>query len=253
MKPQIRDPEGNAMRMRRRESLIIVGGIAGAALWPVARAVGAMAKVSSADAVASAAATCVLTPEVTAGPFYLANHLLRRNVTENQPGIPLTLHLEVQNSATCKPIQGANVEIWHANALGVYSGFGSGAAPGGAGGQGTPTDKLTFLRGHQNTDAAGRVVFGTIYPGWYSGRTPHIHLKVHVGSSTMHTGQLFFADAISDAVYRTAHYRAHGQPDTTNAADSIYKQAGGTSALVRLSKQAGGRGYLGAKTLGVKA
>jgi protocatechuate 3,4-dioxygenase beta subunit len=253
MKPQITDPDGSAVGMRRRESLIIVGGIAGAALWPVARALGAMAKVNSADAIASAAATCVLTPEVTAGPFYIANHLYRRNVTENQLGIPLTLHLEVQKSATCTPIQGATLEIWHANALGVYSGYASGAAPGGAGGQATPTDKLTFLRGHQKTDASGRVVFDTIYPGWYAGRTPHIHLRVHVGGSTVHTGQLFFADSISDAVYRTAHYRGHGQPDTTNAADSIYKQAGGTSALVRLSKQAGARGYLGAKTLGVKA
>jgi protocatechuate 3,4-dioxygenase beta subunit len=252
MKPQITNPDEGVVGMRRRESLIVVGGIAGVALWPVARAVAAMTKASSADAIASAAATCVLTPEVTAGPYYIANHLFRRNITENQPGLPLALHLEVQSSTTCEPIEGANVEIWHANAVGVYSGYGSGSTPGGGGGQATPTNKLTFLRGHQRTDAAGRVIFDTIYPGWYRGRAPHIHLKVHVGGSVVHTGQLFFADATSDAVYRTATYRSHGQPDTTDAADSIYKQAGAASALVRLSKQAGGSGYVGAKTLGVR-
>jgi protocatechuate 3,4-dioxygenase beta subunit len=219
---------------------------------------GAIAKVSADRVIGSAAAACVLTPEVTSGPYYIANHLFRRNITENQPGLPLALHLKVQHATTCKPIQGANVEIWHANAVGVYSGYGSGSSPrggpgGGGGGHATPTNILTFLRGHQVSDAAGQVVFDTIYPGWYRGRAPHIHLKVHVGSAVVHTGQLFFADPTSDAVYRTAHYKSHGQPDTTDARDSIYKQAGGSSALVKLTKQVGGAGYAGVITLGVKA
>jgi protocatechuate 3,4-dioxygenase beta subunit len=241
----------------RREALIILGGAAGAALWPV-RAVAALKQASVGDARATSAAACVLTPEVTEGPYYIANHLLRRNITEGQAGLPLTLKLLIQNATTCKPIANANVEIWHANALGVYSGYGSGSSPGGGGGGGgggghaTPTDKLTFLRGHQIADADGRVTFQTIYPGWYRGRAPHIHLKVHVGGSVVHTGQLFFADATSDAVYRTAHYKSHGQPDTTDASDSIYKQAGGSSALVKLAKASGG-GFVGSMTLGVKA
>jgi protocatechuate 3,4-dioxygenase beta subunit len=145
-----------------------------------------------------------------------------------------------------------------ANALGVYSGYGSGSSPGGgpgggAGGHATPTNRLTFLRGHQVSDAAGQVSFETIYPGWYRGRAPHIHLKVHVGGSVVHTGQLFFADSTSDAVYRTSHYRSYGQPDTTDARDSIYKQAGGSSAVVELAKPTGGNGFVGAITLGVKA
>jgi hypothetical protein len=76
---------------------------------------------------------------------------------------------------------------------------------------------------------------------------------VHVGGSVIHTGQLFFADSTSDAVYRTAHYTSHGEPDTTDARDSIYKQASGSSALVNLTKQAGKPGYAGAITLGVMA
>jgi protocatechuate 3,4-dioxygenase beta subunit len=248
------EPHDNAAGLRRRDALIVLGGAGAAAFWPVSRAFGAIANASS--KVASASAVCVLTPEVTSGPYYIANHLIRRVITEGQPGLPLALHLKVQHATTCKPISGANVEIWHANALGVYSGYGSGSSPGGGGGGGghaTPTNKLTFLRGHQISDAAGQVIFDTIYPGWYRGRAPHIHLKVHVGSSVVHTGQLFFADPTSGAVYRTAHYKSHGQPDTTDSKDSIYRQAGGSSALLKLSRQAGSRGYVGAMTLGVKA
>jgi len=236
----------------------MLGGAGATALWPIHRAFGAVAKATSSDAVGAAVGACVLTPEVTSGPYYIANHLIRRNITENQPGVPLALHLKVQQATTCKPIKGANVEIWHANALGVYSGYGSGSSPGGGpggggGGHATPTNKLTFLRGHQVSDAAGQVIFDTIYPGWYRGRAPHIHLKVHVGSAVVHTGQLFFADPTSDTVYRTSHYKSHGQPDTTDARDSIYKQAGGSSALLKLTMQTGGNGFVGSITLGVKA
>jgi hypothetical protein len=87
---------------------------------------------------------------------------------------------------------------------------------------------------------------------WW-GRAPHIHLKVHVGSAVVHTGQLFFANPVSDTIYRTSHYKSHGQPDTTDARDSIYKQGGGSSAVLKLTKQTGGNGFVGAITLGVKA
>lgn len=170
--------DDNQVGLRRREALIMLGGAGAAALWPISRTFGAVARATSSDAVGSAAAACVLTPEVTSGPYYIANHLIRRNITENQPGLPLALHLKVQHATTCKPIQGANVEIWHANAVGVYSGYGSGSSPGGGpggggGGHATPTNKLTFLRGHQVSDAAGQVIFDTIYPGWYRARTSY--------------------------------------------------------------------------------
>jgi hypothetical protein len=130
-----------------------------------------------------------------------------------------------------------------------------GGPGGGAGGHATPSNKLTFLRGHQVSDPAGQAVFETIYPGWYRGRAPHIHLKVHVGGSVIHTGQLFFADSTSDAVYRTSHYKSHGQPDTTDARDSIYKQAGASSAVVKLTRATGGNGFVGrdhARSQGLK-
>ena len=94
--------------------------------------------------------------------------------------------------------------------------------------------------------------FLTIYPGWYRGRTPHIHLKVHVGGSVVHTGQLFFDEKTTAAVYRRSPYKSHGQPDTSHAADMIYAQAGRSRATLKLAKRSNGRkGYRGSITLGV--
>jgi hypothetical protein len=143
----------------------------------------------------------------------------------------------------------AGVEIWHADAAGLYSGFGSSPS------QGTVNTKR-YLRGHQKSDASGELSFLTIYPGWYRGRMPHIHVKVHVGGNTVHTGQLFFRDRISDRVYATSHYRSHGEPDTTNSADSIYKQAGESAALVSLKRRSAtslAKGFNGSAVLAVKA
>jgi protocatechuate 3,4-dioxygenase beta subunit len=214
-------------KLRRREVLVVLGGLGLGASGVLGRlALGA----TEADA-----ASCTLAPELTEGPYWIANHLTRRDVTENKPGVPLSLQLTVVDARTCKPIKGADVEIWHADAQGAYS-----------------LGRRRFLRGHQRSDADGLVVFHTIYPGWYRGRTPHIHVKVHVGGNTVHTGQLFFPDATSAAVYRTAHYRAHGPADTTNRADGIYAQAGGAKAILNLRRRASGAGYVGRMTLGVK-
>jgi protocatechuate 3,4-dioxygenase beta subunit len=216
--------------VRRREALVALGGAGIGAVWAFTRGPGAVAQ-----ALAATRASCVvLDPEVTEGPYWIANHLTRRNITEGLSGLPLQLRFTVENASTCKPISGADVEVWHANAVGAYS-LGS----------------KRFLRGHQKADSHGRVIFDTIYPGWYRGRAPHIHLKVHVGGNVVHTGQVFFRDTVSDAVYRTSAYKSHGQPDTTNARDNIYAQAGGSEALVRLTRH--GRGYIARSTLGVKA
>ena len=136
--------------------------------------------------------SCTLTRELTEGPYWIDTNLTRRDITEDRDGVALRLVLTVQDAGTCRAIAGADVEIWHADAAGDYSGF-----------DGART-ATRYLRGHQRTGAKGRAVFDTIYPGWYRGRTPHIHLKVHVGGNEVHTGQLFFRDSISAAVYRRA-------------------------------------------------
>jgi protocatechuate 3,4-dioxygenase beta subunit len=241
------EPRSPGRPLRRREALAGLGALAGAAALEAARG-----PLSMARAATPVAASCVLSPEVTEGPYWISNHLTRRDITEGRPGIPLILRMTIVDATTCEPIRNADVEVWHADATGVYSGYGASSPPaGGGGGHATPNNGKRFLRGHQRTNAAGSVRFDTVYPGWYRGRTPHIHLKVHVGGSVVHTGQVFFRDAISDAVYRTSQYRAHGQPDTTNAADSIYAQAGGSRALLALTKRSGATGYRGSITLGV--
>jgi len=99
------------------------------------------------------------------------------------------------------------------------------------------------------TDDNGVVNFTTIYPGWYQGRAVHIHVKVHVGGNVVHTGQLFFPDALTDRVYRAAPYRVRGNPDTTDTADAIYRNGGSRSLLHPVRS---GSGYVGSMVMGVQ-
>jgi protocatechuate 3,4-dioxygenase beta subunit len=179
---------------------------------------------------------CVLTPELTEGPYYIAGEKVRRDIRDGHPGTLLTLRLRVLDAATCKPIKGAAVDIWHADAAGNYSGFGAGSS------------SRTFMRGVQRTDKTGLAVFTTVYPGWYRGRAVHIHVKVHVGGDVVHTGQLFFSDALTETVYRSAPYAARGNPDVTNANDSIFVN-GGKRSLLSVTKS--GAGYVGSIAMGV--
>jgi protocatechuate 3,4-dioxygenase beta subunit len=221
-------------RLSRREAIAGAGAAGlGAGLFILFRGGPGVA-----TAAVDAGSICVLAPEQTEGPYYINNHLVRRNITEGKAGTPLQLRMTVVNATTCKPIRGATVEIWHADALGNYSGFGSGGGDG------------RFLRGGQVTNSAGVATIDTIYPGWYRGRTVHIHVKVHAGGRVVHTGQLFFPDATSDAAYRRAPYSRRGARDVRNSQDGIYGQGGKRSTLA-LGKR--GSGYVGRITMGIKA
>jgi len=130
----------------------------------------------------------------------------------------LTFRVSQSNNSGCTPLAGARVEIWHCDASGVYSGVRD---------PGSNTVGQKFLRGHQITDANGQATFITIYPGWYSGRTVHIHFKVrHDDSpqSLVFTSQLFFEDSLSDQVYSNEPYSSKGRRDTLNSRDRIYKE-----------------------------
>ncbi len=187
--------------------------------------------------VASGLVSCVLAPEQTEGPYYLDDHKVRRNITEGKPGAPLTLRLTVVNASSCKPIKGAAVDIWHCDAGGVYSGTSV-----------QDTSDERFLRGIQRTDAKGLALFRTVYPGWYQGRTVHIHVIVHIGGNVVHTGQLYFPDALTDNVYARSPYRLRPNRTTRNVADSIYRNGGKRSTL-KLARS--GSGYVGSITMGV--
>ena len=219
----------------RRGSLAKLGGFVVAAAGGSAL-LGTSGAEGGNKAVETGAVQCVLAPELTEGPYYIAGEKVRRDIREGHPGTLLTLRLTVLNVATCKPIKGAAVDIWHADAAGNYSGFGS------------DTSSKTFLRGIQRTDKNGLAVFTTIYPGWYQGRAVHIHVKVHVGGNVVHTGQLFFPDALTREVYKAAAYSARGNPSTTDAQDSIYVN-GGKRGLLALKKV--GAGYVGTIAMGV--
>ncbi|HEU0305155.1 MAG TPA: intradiol ring-cleavage dioxygenase [Gaiellaceae bacterium] len=217
-------------RITRRGSLAKLGGaaVAAAAGWKAADEASA-----GPAAVASGAVSCVLAPEQTEGPFFLEGDKVRRNVTEGKPGMPLTLKLTVIDVSTCKPIRGAAVDIWHCDAVGTYA---------------AQTNR-TFLRGIQRTDAKGVATFKTIYPGWYQGRTVHIHVKVSLGGNVVHTGQLYFPDRITDTVYRRSPYSSRPGRSTRNPDDAIYRNGGSRSTL-KLRKV--GSTYTGSIAMGIQ-
>jgi protocatechuate 3,4-dioxygenase beta subunit len=188
-------------------------------------------------ATASVVKTCVLAPEMTEGPYYISGEAVRSDITEGHPGAPLRLALTVVDVTTCGPIPNAVIDVWHADAGGNYSGFGS------------TSSNRTFLRGTQVSDANGNAGFNTIYPGWYQGRATHIHLKVHVGGNAVHTGQLFFDEATNHAVYANAPYTGHAGNRTLNSQDGIYA-SGGAQSIPTLTRE--GSGHVGTITLGVK-
>jgi protocatechuate 3,4-dioxygenase beta subunit len=198
---------------------------------------------------------CVLTPETIAGPAWFDAHAVRSDIRDGRPGVPLDLAFRVVRLPGCTPVAQAVVDLWQCDALGVYSGFagaepGQGGSPDGRDEYGDPqsatTDNEAFLRGTQVTAADGIVRYSTIYPGWYPTRTAHLHLKVHMGQGTVLTTQLFFDDAVSDAVYSGSDpYRQHPGRDTRNDRDPFYSDS------ARLLTAPAGTGWLGALALGV--
>ena len=226
--------------MSRRRALGVLGGLGLAAIAAgCADEGGSSAPARETSTTTAAGSTgddvCVLTPELTEGPYYLDLDLVRRDIVDGRPGSPFDLRVKVVEADACTPIENAAVDIWHCDAGGAYSGVSG--------------DDGTFLRGIQMTDADGVAEFRTIYPGWYTGRAVHIHLKVNLGGSETFTGQLFFDDATTAGVYEAEPYADRGEPDTSNAADGIFGQSGG-STVVAVARE--GAGYSGAVTLGVQ-
>jgi protocatechuate 3,4-dioxygenase beta subunit len=177
---------------------------------------------------------CVLTPELTEGPYYLDLDLVRSDITEDRDGLAYDLVVRVVDADSCQPIKGAAVDVWHCDAEGVYSGVDG--------------DSGTFLRGVQLTDAGGMADFRTVFPGWYPGRAVHIHLKVIQGGQAW-TGQLFFAQATQDEVYALEPYSGRGPADVPNSADGIYQESEGSTVV---ATDVGADRASGAVTVGVR-
>ena len=177
--------------------------------------------------------SCTLTAEQTEGPYYFDVDAIRSDIRADRDGTELRLAIRVRDAEACEPLPNAVVDIWHCDAGGVYSGFEAGAGE-------------TFLRGTQVTDRAGMVEFTTIYPGWYQGRTAHIHAKVHLDRQTALTTQLYFDDRVTRRVYARAPYASRGAPETTNAGDGIFDER----LVMKLSPE--GQAYAGAITFDVR-
>ena len=235
-----REP-GERSGVTRRGSLVRLGGLAAGLLGVTAwdgEAEATVAAGSGPAAVASGLVTCVLAPEQTEGPFFTENDRIRRDVREGRPGVPLSLRTTVVDVSDCTPIRGAAVDIWHCDAAGTYSGFAQ---------EGTEGER--FLRGIQRTDRTGLALFRTIYPGWYPGRTVHIHVRAYVGGDVVHTGQLYFPDSLTDVVHRRSPYNRRPGRTTRNATDPIFRN-GGSRSMLKLARS--GSGYVARITMGVQ-
>lgn len=245
-----------------RRTVLIATGATAATLAVGAAAVPASPTAETAGtapvAPVAAAAVCTLTKELTEGPYYLDGQLVRADIREDKTGFPLKLTLTVVDDDTCAPLANALVEIWQADALGEYSGFV------GNNGHDEP-DNGTFLRGGVLTNSGGVATLTTVYPGWYRGRCIHIHVKVHTdvtltsdgsftGGRELHTGQLFFDEAVTTRVAALSPYSANTVPRTTLAQDSIYDDGGAASGLLTLTAlgSSPSAGYAGSLTLGIE-
>jgi protocatechuate 3,4-dioxygenase beta subunit len=249
----------------RREALKILGA-AGAAV--VAGCVPGSAQPTGTGAAYGAAATevatqtgeatsaagsraCVVRPELTEGPYFVDERLNRSDI-RSDPGsgvveqgalLALTFRVSQVGDGSCIPLEGAWVDIWHCNALGVYSDVSD---------PGFDTSGQLFLRGYQVTDASGVAAFTSIYPGWYSGRTVHIHFKIRTGveegegSFYDFTSQLFFDEALNDQAHAQQPYASRGRRDTLNSSDRIYDD----QLLLTVAET--GQGYAAAFDIGLQ-
>ncbi len=190
-------------------------------------------------------ATCVARPALTEGPYFVDAQLERSDIRSDpasglvKTGAPLVLTFGITRlqSGSCVPLENAMVDVWHCDALGVYSGVTD---------PGFDTRGQQWLRGYQRTDADGLASFTTIFPGWYQGRATHIHFKIRsvMGATYEFTSQLFFTEAFLTSLYTSqAPYTTKGDAGRLrNTSDGIYGQ-GGSQLL--LTPASAGEGFTG--------
>ena len=222
--------------LTRREALALMGamGMSGVLVYAGCS--------SATEPTSDATGSCVVRPELTEGPYYVDEELNRSDIRSDpstgtvKPGalLRLTVNVSQITGNACAALAGAVVDVWHCDALGVYSDVSDPSFD---------TVGQKFLRGYQATDANGVASFTTIYPGWYQGRAVHIHFKVHSASSSSSayefTSQLFFDDALTDQVHAQQPYAAKGRRTLRNSGDGIYQQ-GGSQMLLSVSQTSDG-------------
>ncbi len=239
-------------RVLTRREVLAVLGVSGASLLAGCRSAPRSVASGSPPAGSTAVPGCVVRPEQTMGPYFVDEGLERSDVRSDpstgkvSAGAPLALAFVVSrvSESGCAPLAGARVEVWQCDADGVYSDVKD---------PGFDTTGQKFLRGHQLTDAEGRARFTTIYPGWYPGRTVHVHFKIHgdsdAGRGYEFVSQVYFDDALTDRVHAAQPYAARGARTTRNDNDGIFGR-GGRELMVPVSASADG--YAGRFEIGLQ-
>jgi protocatechuate 3,4-dioxygenase beta subunit len=246
-----------ARNLSRREMLGLMGSTAAAAALAGCGGGGqsspdettsASTAGTTSGTVAQTSPSCVVKPQQTEGPYFVDERLNRSDIRTDpsdgsvKEGVPLDLVFnvsQIDSSSSCTPLAGGVVNVWHCDALGQYSDVRDTA-------QGFDTRGQKFLRGYQVTDENGTAQFTTIYPGWYEGRTVHIHFKIRTdpGSEKGYefTSQLYFDDAVTDQVLAQAPYATKGPRSLENDGDGIFRD-GGDELMLPLTED--GQGYVG--------
>ena len=241
----------DARNLSRREMLRIAGATMATALVGCSSDTPETANVVRTSAPAP---SCVVRPEQTEGPYFV-DTMLRRSDIRTDPtdgsisaGVPLRLTFNVSrvDGDACAPVAGAIVDVWQCDAVGVYSGVRDMSGY-------FDTRERKFLRGYQETDDGGAAEFMTIYPGWYRGRTVHIHFKIRTDPDSDHgrefISQLYFDDDVTAGVHTREPYAQHGPPPEKNQADGIFRR-GGDRLLPDLSGD--GDGYAANFSIGLE-
>ena len=185
---------------------------------------------------------CIVRPEQTEGPYFVDERLHRIDIRSDPsngkitPGtqLAMTFHISRVHAGECHPLPNAQVDVWHCDALGVYSDVRD---------PGFSTVGQKFLRGFQLTDTQGAARFLTIYPGWYPIRTVHIHFKIRTapmaGTRYEFTSQLYFPDELTDRVHTALLYSSQGRRRVRNHQDFIFRD-GGEQLILKPSITNGG-------------
>ena len=224
--------------LTRREVLVALGATGALALLRCSSS-----GYSTGDESGPLAGGCVVRPQQTEGPYFVDELLNRSDIRSDpatgavRPGVPLGLTFNVTRvtEASCVALGGVVVDVWHCDHLGVYSDVED---------PGFDTIGQKFLRGHQVTDEAGVARFTTIYPGWYQGRTVHVHFKLRSAPGAdpgfEFTSQLYFDDDLTDEIHAGEPYSEKGQRSRRNVGDGIYANGG---AQLMLAPIPVGNGY----------
>jgi protocatechuate 3,4-dioxygenase beta subunit len=180
-----------------------------------------------------------VTPTETVGPYPSLVDLFRSDIREGKSGALLTLTIRVVNTANgCAAVPNANVEIWHVDAAGNYSQYG------------TQTTQ-TYLRGIQTTNSNGEVTFTTIYPGWYQGRATHIHVEVTMAGRSVKVTQIAFPESVNNTVHASGVYASRGTNPISNLSDGIFSDSLSSEIVTPTGSVNGG--YAAAFQVGITA